>query len=92
MPSSVSTKTKVKAPLVDREGNVQPAGGRPRLRYHGRMPLNRTSREVDDTKYHLVWAPKYRRWIIREDIRRRLEQVFCEIAEDFGFELVELEE
>jgi putative transposase len=55
------------------------------------MPLKRTSHAVCDTKYHLVWAPKYRRWIVREDIRRRLEQVFRQIAEDFGFELVELE-
>ncbi len=55
------------------------------------MPLKRTSHAVYDTKYHLVWAPKYRRWIVREDIRRRLEQVFRQIAEDFGFELVELE-
>jgi len=55
------------------------------------MPLKRTSHEVYDTKYHLVWAPKYRRWIVREGIRRRLEQVFRKIAEDFGFGLVELE-
>jgi len=50
------------------------------------MPLKRTSHEVYDTKYHLAWAPKYRRWIVREDIRRRLEQVFREVEEDFGFE------
>ena len=55
------------------------------------MPLKRTSHALYDTKYQLVWAPKYRRWIVREDIRRPLEQVFRDIAEDFGFELVELE-
>ena len=44
-----------------------------------------------DTKYHLVWAPKYRKWIAREDIRRRIDQVFRQIAEDVGFELDELE-
>jgi REP-associated tyrosine transposase len=58
---------------------------------HGRMPLNRTSPAVYDKKYHLVWAPEYRRWIGWEDIRRRLEQVFREIAEDFGSELIEWE-
>ena len=42
-----------------------------------------------DTIYHLGWAPKERRWIVREDIRRHLEPVFRQIAEDFGFELVE---
>lgn len=55
------------------------------------MPVKRTSHAVYDTKYHLVGAPKYRRWIVREDIRRRLDEVFRQIAEDFGFELVELE-
>ena len=55
------------------------------------MPGKRTSHAVYDTKYHLVGTPTYRRWIVREDIRRRVEQVFREIAEDFGFELVEWE-
>ena len=55
------------------------------------MVVKRTSHAVYDTKYHLVWAPKYRRWIVREDIRRRVAEVFRQIAEDFGFELVELE-
>ncbi|MDR4482801.1 MAG: IS200/IS605 family transposase [Nitrospirales bacterium] len=55
------------------------------------MPLKRTSHALYDTKYQLVWAPKYRRWIVREDIRRPLEQVFRDIAEDLGFELVKLE-
>jgi len=36
------------------------------------MVVLRTSHVVYDTKYHLVWPPKYRRWIVREDIRRRV--------------------
>ena len=59
--------------------------------YPGQMPVKRTSHAVYDTKSHLVWAPKYRRWIVREDIRRRAEEVFRQIAEDFGFERVEWE-
>ena len=55
------------------------------------MPVKRTSHAVYDTKYHLVWAPKYRRGIIREDVRRRVAQVLRQVAEDFGFDLVELE-
>ncbi len=55
------------------------------------MPVKQTSHAVYDTKYHLVWDPKYRKWIDREDIRRRIEQLFRQIAEDFGFELDELE-
>lgn len=55
------------------------------------MPVKQTSHAVYDTKYHLVWAPKYRRWILWEDVRRPVEQVLRQVAEDFGFELVELE-
>ena len=55
------------------------------------MPLKRTSHAVYDTKYHVVWAPKYRKWIDREDIRRRVEQLFRQIVEDLGFEIEELE-
>ncbi len=55
------------------------------------MSTKRTSYAVYDTKYHSVWAPKYRKWIVREDIRRRVEPLFRQIAEDFSFEIDELE-
>ncbi len=55
------------------------------------MAIKRTSHAVYDTKYHLVWAPKYRRWITREDIRQRAAELFREIAEDFQFEIEEME-
>ncbi len=55
------------------------------------MQVKRMSYAVCDTKYHLVWAPKYRRWIIRGNVRRRVEPVLLKVAEDFGFELVEWE-
>ena len=55
------------------------------------MAIKRTSHAVYDTKYHLVWAPKYRRWIVRADIRQRAAELFREIAEDFGFEISEME-
>lgn len=50
------------------------------------MTVRRTSHAVYDAKYHLVWIPKYRKWILRGDIRKRLEETFKEISEDFGFE------
>ena len=49
------------------------------------MPVKRTSHAVYDTKYHLVWAPKYRKWIVRADIRGRIAELFPQIAGDFGF-------
>jgi putative transposase len=55
------------------------------------MAIKRTSHVVYDTTYHLVWAPKYRRWIVRKDVRRRAAELFREIADDFGFDINEME-
>lgn len=55
------------------------------------MGLKRTSHAVYDTKYHLVWAPKYRKWILREPIRSRVKEIFEEIALHHDFEIDELE-
>ena len=44
-----------------------------------------------DTRYHLVWAPKYRKWVLQGAIRERVREVFCEIAAHHGFEMEELE-
>jgi len=55
------------------------------------MAVKRTSHAVYDTKYHLVWTPKYRKWGLRGDLRRRVEELFREIAQDFGFEIDTLE-
>ena len=55
------------------------------------MELKRTSHAVYDTKYHLVWAPKYRKWILRDDIRDRVKEVFEEISRNHDFEIDMLE-
>ena len=56
------------------------------------MAIRRTSHAVYDTSYHLVWCPKYRKKIFdREEIRERAEQLIREIAEEYGFEIVEME-
>jgi len=55
------------------------------------MELKRTSHAVYDTKYHLVWAPKYRKWILRDDIRDRVKGVFEEICKNHEFEIDTLE-
>jgi putative transposase len=46
---------------------------------------------VYDTRYHLVWAPKYRKWVLQGAIRQRVKELFQEIAEHHSFELEELE-
>jgi len=50
-------------------------------------PVKRTSHAVYDLKYHFVWIPKYRKMILREDIAKRVEEVFKEIAEAYEFEI-----
>ncbi len=55
------------------------------------MATKRGSHCVYDTKYHLVWAPKYRKWILRGEIRDRAKELFREIAEYHGFEIEEME-
>ena len=43
------------------------------------MELKRTSHAVYDTKYHLVWAPKYRKWILRGNIRERVKSISASV-------------
>jgi len=42
---------------------------------------------VYDTKYHLVWAPKYRKWSLRGDIQQRVAEIFREIAANLDIEI-----
>jgi len=55
------------------------------------MTVRRTSHAVYEAQYHLVWAPKYRKWILRGDIRESVRASFYQIAEDFDFDILELE-
>lgn len=55
------------------------------------MALRRTSHAVYDAQYHLVWAPKYRKWILRGDVRECARKLFYQIAEDFDFDIEEME-
>ena len=55
------------------------------------MVLRRASHAVYDTKYHLVWAPKYRKWILRGDIQERVKSIFQEIAIANEFEIDTME-
>ena len=55
------------------------------------MALKRTSHTVYETKYHLVWAPKYRKWILRGDVQKRVEELFSEIAESHDIEIDTME-
>ena len=58
------------------------------------MAIKRTSHAVYDTRYHLVWAPKYRKWILRGELRNFVEECFKEIAiaNEFEIEAMEIAE
>ena len=55
------------------------------------MAIRRASHCVYDTSYHLVWAPKYRKWVLQGAVRERIRELFLEIAAHHGFEMEELE-
>jgi putative transposase len=56
------------------------------------MGLRRTSHAVYDTKYHLVWCPKYRKKLFVEGyLRERAAELFKEIAEEYEYEIEEME-
>ena len=56
------------------------------------MALKRTSHSVYETRYHLVWCPKRRRDVFRNDeVRERAEQLFRQICEEYELDLIELE-
>jgi putative transposase len=55
------------------------------------MTLKRTAHALYDTKYHLVWTPKYRRWVDRKDLRSRIEEIFQEIASNHQMEIDRIE-
>ncbi len=47
--------------------------------YNGRMTLRRTSHAVYDTKYHLVWCPKYREDLFAQEyLRERAAELYHE--------------
>jgi putative transposase len=55
------------------------------------MVLRRTAHAVYDTKYHLVWAPKYRKKILHGELQKRVKGMFQEIAEQHEIEITEME-
>ena len=42
-------------------------------------------------RYHLVWAPKYRKWILKEKLRDTVKKLFEEILKARDCEIEEME-
>ena len=55
------------------------------------MSIKRMSHAVYDTSYHLVWAPKYRKWVLRDEIREFVKELFKEILSAKDCEIIEME-
>jgi putative transposase len=55
------------------------------------MTVKSTRHAVYDANYHLVWTPKYRKWILRGDLREYVYQLFHNIAEQYDYEIDKLE-
>ena len=55
------------------------------------MVLKSTSHAVYETKYNLVWCPKYRERILVRELRERVKELFHEIAEQCDLEIARSE-
>jgi len=56
------------------------------------MALRRTSHAVYDTRYHLVWCPKYRKRLFAQNhLRERCVELFRGIADEYDYEILEME-
>jgi len=55
------------------------------------MEPKRTPHSVYDTKYHLVWAPKYRKLVLRGEVKNTVERSFNKIAKNNDFEIDKME-
>ena len=51
------------------------------------MAIRGAAHAIYDTRYHIVWAPKYRKWIVRGDLRDFVAQCMKEIAISNEFEI-----
>lgn len=55
------------------------------------MALRRSSHNVYNTQYHLVWAPKYRKKILTGMVGERMRELLLEIAQAYEIEIEEME-
>jgi putative transposase len=48
---------------------------------------SRTGHAVYRLNYHFVWIPKYRRAVLKCAAAERAKEIFCEIAEQYDFDM-----
>lgn len=42
-------------------------------------------------KYHVVWCPKYRKQILKDNVEKRLKQIVAEVCKEKQSDLIEIE-
>ena len=55
------------------------------------MAIQRAAHVVYDTRYDIAWAPEYRKWIGRGNLRDFVEQCITEIAISNDFEIEQMQ-
>ena len=55
------------------------------------MAIKRARHAAYDIKYHFVWIPKYRKNILTKELKKRVEELFREIAQQCEFEIDAME-
>ena len=53
-------------------------------------PIRKTKHTVYDLKYHFVWIPKYRKKLLKSDVKEFTQGVFTRIAREYGWEIEEM--
>ncbi len=46
---------------------------------------------VYDCKYHVIWCPKYRKPVLKDDVEKMLKEILPFKAETLGAEIIEME-
>jgi putative transposase len=55
------------------------------------MPYKASAHAVYDLKYHLVWAPKYRKDVLVGEVAQTVEMLFRQIADAYEIEIDTME-
>ena len=55
------------------------------------MVLRRTPHADYDAQYHLVWSPKYRKDILKDDVQQRVRELFEAIAQQYDITIEKME-
>ena len=50
-----------------------------------------SSHLVYSCQYHVIFCPKYRRKVLVDGIEERLKEIFLDVANEYNFEIVEME-